>query len=115
MADRIRATTVTIADSATTSGAFATSGEVVVGLITPSGWDTQNITFEVSVDGTNYFGVWDVGSTDEDAAFTITSAVASRYHAIPPYLLAGAKHVKVVSGAAQSGAVDITLVTRQVA
>jgi hypothetical protein len=49
------------------------------GILLPSVWTTANLTFQVSVDGTNFFELYD------DAGNEITvNAAASRYCALDP-------------------------------
>lgn len=106
-------TTVTIADSASLSGAsIDLGGYGLVGLMTPSGWSTQAITFQVSQDGSNWFNLY-----DKDGEVVLASVPASAYVALNPATFYGARYVKVRSGtsgsaANQSGGDVVTLVYR---
>lgn len=112
----IRTQTVVIADGASLSGAsvdLLTAGRLI-GVITPSGWDTAKLTFAASVDGANFFPLLFEG-TEVGAA---TDVAASMFNAVDPQHFAGVPFVKVRSGTAgtatnQSGAVTLTLVTWQ--
>ena len=103
-------TTVTDADGESLSGASAALRGRLVGVITPSGWDTQAMTFQVSHDGTNYTNLYNEGTE-----YSIAGVVASAYNRVDAAMFFGARAVKVRSGTAgtpanQSGAVILTLV-----
>jgi hypothetical protein len=109
----ITTTTVTIADSASLSGASADQGHrTLAGVVTPSGWTTQSISFQVSYNGgTTYVVLW----TDAGAEYTIAAVPASRYVAVDPTKFLGATNVKIQSGTsasaqAQAGGDILTLV-----
>jgi len=105
--------TVTIADSASLSGASAgMAGRSLVGVVTPSGWTTAGISWQVSYDGgTTYVVLLDSTGTEITAA----AVAASRYVALDPTQFLGATNVKVQSGTSasttnQSGGDTLTLV-----
>lgn len=113
MAAEYDSLTVTIADAASLSDAGALNGRVLCGIQLPSGWSTQHVTFQGSVDGSNFFDVYDATNTE----VTISSAAASRFYQLEPAKFAGLKFVKVRSGTSaapvtQSGIDIITLVAR---
>lgn len=105
--------TVTIADTASLSGASAgMAGRTLVGVVTPSGWTTAAIAFQVSYDqGTTYVVLLDATG----AEYGPSSVVASRYVAIDPSLFLGITNLKIQSGTsaatvAQAGSDIVTLV-----
>src|SRR5262249_33926456 len=65
----------------------------LVGLVMPSGWTAANVTFQGSVDNTNYFDLYDSG-----AEVNLGAAAASRYLLLNPATFAGLRYVNVRSG-----------------
>ncbi len=107
-------TTVTIADSASLSGASATpdgGGELILmGFQTDSAWDTNAVTFQGLVPGGSFANVF--GDTAE---YSIAGVVASTFYAVDPLKFTAFESIKVRSGTSgsavnQSGATVITLV-----
>lgn len=101
---------VTIANAASLSDAATLNGLLLVGVVMPASWTAANLTFQASVDGTNYFDVYD----DSGVERTITAA-ASRFILIPATDLMSAVKLKVRSGTTgtpvtQGGSRVITLV-----
>ena len=92
--------TTTIAINTSLSAAFATDGRPVTGISVPlsSGWDTANLTFQVSVDGgATYYDLWVNGI--EHVVTIPTGRTAATFHPTEyPMAFAGATHVKVRSG-----------------
>lgn len=102
--------TVTIADSATQSGAIDLRGHSLVGLFLPSTFDGTTVTFQTSLTlGGTYVDVQD----GTGSAISKTSA-ASKYVPISPTDFAGVRYLKITAGTSQTGASIITLATRQV-
>lgn len=105
----LRATkTATIAAAASLSGAVHLEGLALAALIVPSGWDAADITFQASIDGTNWFNVHEAGSDTE----VTVQAGASRYIALSPDSFRGIQRVKVrsgTSGSAVNQADEVTL------
>ncbi len=105
--------TVTIADSASLSGASASMvGKTLVAAVTPSGWTTAAISFQVSWDGGTTYAVL-LDSTGVE--YSASSVVASRFVALDPTMFLGVTNVKVQSGTsgsttAQTGSDIVTLV-----
>ena len=88
--------TVTIASGASLSGAVDLGGRKLVAIVMPSGWTAAALTFQASVDGANYYNVYD-GSTERSVA------VDADYYsmlAIGDYV--GVRYLKVRSGTAAS-------------
>ena len=105
----------TIADSASLSGGVDLGGRALVGIVTPAGWTTAVMTFQVSTDNSTWLEYEDVNGT----AITIPSTAASKYRAIDAADFLGVRYLKVRSGTSgsavnQSGSDVVTLVTRSV-
>lgn len=104
--------TVTIADNASLSDAVHCNGLTLAALIVPSGWVAADVTFQASVDGTNWFNLYHAGS---DTEFT-AEAAASRYIAVNRDNFRGVSRLKVRSGTAAAavsqtgGPLTITLI-----
>jgi hypothetical protein len=110
--DDIRYTTVTVANGASLSGAaqlLPNDGRLVA-IIMDAAWDTNAVTFQVSVDGTNYFNLYNEGTE-----YSLAGVVASAYNAVDINVFLAARYVKVRSGTAaaavnQVGDAVVTLV-----
>jgi hypothetical protein len=97
MTDDVRYTTVTVANGASLSGAgqlLPTNGRLVA-IIMDAAWDTNAVSFQVSVDGTNYFNLY-----DEATEYSMAGVTASTYRKIDWTVFQGARYVKVRSGTA---------------
>ena len=106
-----RTKTATIAAGASLSGAVGTGGLDLVAIITPSGWDAADITFQALYNGSTYFNCY-ISTADTEVTI---QAGASRFITIPAGTLSGAASVKVRSGTAasavnQGDAVDVGLI-----
>lgn len=88
----VETTTVTIASGASLSGAADLKGRKLVGIIMPSTWTTASLTFQGSIDGTNYFNVYD-GATER--ALIVST---SYYSALNIGDWVGFRYLKVRSG-----------------
>jgi hypothetical protein len=85
-------------------------GDTLCGLLLPTEFDTAAITFEVSVDDTNFYPLY-----NQDGAVTVAAseAVADRAISLDPGDFYGWRYIKVATDAAQTGTdTTITLVTR---
>jgi hypothetical protein len=90
----VETTTVTIANGASLSGAVDLGGRKLVAIIMPDAWTAASLTFQGSVDGTNFFNVYD-GATER------TLAVAANYYsALNIADWVGFRWVKIRSGTA---------------
>lgn len=110
MYETTKTTTVTIGAGASLSGAtedMLSLGELVA-VITASTWDTAAVTFQASVDGTNFFNVYNEGTE-----YSLTGVVASAYNRVSINVFLGARYLKVRSGTAGSATnqADATIVT----
>lgn len=116
--------TVTILDGASLSdGIRVQEGTALVGIVTPSGWDTAALSLAVAADGirtdpddATYVPLLDQTGTEWDAA----AVAASRAVAVPAELTLGFRFLKVRSGTSgaavnQSGTVVLTLLFRRIA
>lgn len=92
----VETTTVTIANGASLSGAVDLGGRKLVAIIMPDAWTAAGLTFQGSVDGTNFFNVYD-GATER--ALTVS---ASYYSAFNIADWVGFRWIKVRSGTAGS-------------
>jgi hypothetical protein len=107
----VETTTVTIANSASLSGAVDLKGRKLVAIIMPSAWTAASLTFQGSVNDTDYFNVYD-GATERSIA-----VAASYYSALAIGDWVGFRYIKIRSGTAgtpvnQGGARVITLVVQ---
>jgi len=101
--------TVTVAAGQSLSGSSGSlAGRVLVAVITASTWDAAKLSFQASLDGTNWFVVTYKGTEYETVAVT-----AAKYVALDPEVFYGAKYIKVQSGISTSATnqVDATIVT----
>ena len=101
--------TVTVGAGASLSGSSASmAGRVLVGVITASTWDAAKMTFQASLDGTNFFDV-----TYKGTEYEVASVTAAKFIAVDPEVFYGAKYIKVRSGTsgAPTNQVDATIVT----
>ena len=105
---------VTIASSASLSNAIDLSGTTFSGYVTPAAWTSANITFQASVDGTNFFNLYDSFGNE------VTNVVStSRFVSLVPSDMASIRYLKFRSGTSatpvsQAAERQITIVTRTV-
>jgi hypothetical protein len=86
--------TVTIAINTSLSGAIVVGETMPVAVLMPAAWDTAVITFAGSLDGTNYYPIYDAGGTE----VTLTGAAAARIQTIDSTKLKGVRWLKLRSG-----------------
>ena len=92
----------TVLNTATLSNALLIDGVLVVGLVAPSAWDGGNVSFEGSIDGTNYYTVLDQGGSA-----VLVTVTADRIHTFDGATISkfmGLTHVKCVAAASAVGA-----------
>ena len=92
----VETTTVTIANGASLSGAVDLGGRKLVGIIMPDTWTAAGLTFQGSIDGTNFFNVYD-GSSERTV-----NVAASYYSALALSDWVGFRWIKIRSGTAAS-------------
>ena len=111
----VRYTTATIANGEALSDAIAVGrGAVVLGVVMPASWTTANLTFQATVDGTNFFNLY-----DNATEYTVTAA-ASRVIMINSDITDSLQQIKVRSGTSgtpvnQGAERLLTLIVRDVA
>lgn len=78
----------TIAAGSSLSTAINVGNRVPVGMRMPSGWTTAVLTFQGSVDGTNFYDLYDDGGNEISATVAANRAVVLSASAFPsfPYL-----------------------------
>jgi hypothetical protein len=108
--NELRTTTVTIGAGASLSGStidLATLGNPVA-IITDAAWDTNAVTFQASVDGTNFFNLY-----KEATEYSLAGVTASTLHSLDMQAFAGLSHLKIRSGTAAAAVnqVDATVIT----
>lgn len=114
MHSQFTALDVVIALNGNLSGAAELKGSALVGIVMPAAWDTANLTFQASYDGTTYNNVYDSSGNE----VTVTAA-ASRFIQISPAAWSSVAYLKVRSGTSgtpvtQTAARTIKLVVREV-
>lgn len=110
-----KARTVSIGAGASLSGGIDCLGQTLVGIILPAGWTTATLSFQGSVDGTNWYNIYAASGSE----VVTGSFSASSYVALDPADFAGVPQLKVRSGSSsaatnQVSAVSPTLVFRGV-
>ena len=106
--------TATIASSASLSSSADLGGTTLSGYVMPATWNTADITFQGSIDGTNFLDMY-----DEFGNEISHPVAASRFVALNPVDFASIRYLKIRSGTASTPANQaaeriITLVTRAV-
>lgn len=105
---------VTIANGASLSDSIDLSGTTLCGYIMPASWTTADITFQASIDGTNFFDLYDQYGTE--VKHTVST---NRFIALLPSDNTSIRYIKfrsgISSGSVSQGAQrQITLVTRAI-
>jgi formylmethanofuran:tetrahydromethanopterin formyltransferase len=99
--------TVTIANGATTSDAINMNGFDLVSLVLPAALTSTAMSFQASIDGTNFFTLYNTGG----AALTVTVG-ASRIVLFVPGDLGAFPFLKLVAGSTEAGTRSITAISR---
>ena len=100
---------VTIANGGTTSTSITMErNRVPVALLTPSGLTGTSMTFQASVDGTNFYDLYNGSS-----AYSLTVG-ASRYVALNPDVFQGVFYVRVISGSAEAAARTLYIISGEI-
>lgn len=84
---------VTIANGAALSGAVKLGGATLLGIEMPAAWTAAGLTFQHSIDGTNFFDMYD--SAGSEVTLVV---VAAHYVFLPPANWSGIIYLKVRSG-----------------
>ncbi len=106
--------TATIAISASLSGSVDVNGTTIAGYIMPAAWTAAGITLQVSVDGTNFFNLYDQYGNEVSHIVDASSFVQ-----LTPSDMAAIRYIKIRSGTSgtpvnQAAERVITLVTRRI-
>lgn len=86
-------TTTTIANGASLSGIVDLGSNDLVGIIMPSAWTAANLTFQFSIDGTNFYDAYSA-----TAELSSTAAAASRMISINAANYDMGRYIKIRSG-----------------
>ena len=87
----------TILSGTSLSGAVSLSGRAVCGVILPATWTAAVLTFQGSVDGRNFFNLFDSGGVEISATVTVLQFIG-----LSASDFAGCSHIKVRSGTSGS-------------
>ena len=104
MAKNLKLTDKVTFGSGTTSTAFTLQGTIPLAILTPAGLASTSFTFQCSLDGANYFDLYNGSS-----AYSLTVA-ASRYIALNPDVFEGVRHIRIIAGSSET-AKDIFIVS----
>lgn len=107
--------TVTITNGTSLSNAALLQKYRLVGILMPATWTAAAMTFQVSVDGTNFFDLYD--SSGAEVSYTV---VQGHYVFTTPANWAGIRFLKVRSGTggaavSQGGDRIVSLIVRPLA
>lgn len=98
--------TVTIASAGSTSTSITMQGgRVPLAILTPASLTGTAFTFECSVDGTNFYDLYN-GATE----YSVTVA-ASRYIALNPDVFQAVRYVRIVSGSSEAASRTIYVIS----
>jgi hypothetical protein len=86
-------TTTTIANGASLSGTVDLGSNDLVGIIMPSAWTAASLTFQFSIDGTNFYDAYSA-----TAELSSTAAAASRMISINAANYDMGRYIKIRSG-----------------
>ena len=109
VSEAIETATATIANGASLSGVIDLGGRKLVAIDMPASWTAASLTFQASVDGTNFDNMYD-GATERSV-----TVAASYYSMLNIGDWIGVRYLKVRSGTSgtpvnQGGARVLTLV-----
>jgi len=88
--------TATILSGASLSDAIHLAEGSLVGIITPAAWTAGGLHIAGSVDGTNYYPLYDTAANE----IGVTTVAASTMYAFDPGLAVPPKYIKIRSGTA---------------
>src|SRR5690242_8642270 len=89
--------TTTIANGSSLAPAIDIGPNTLVAVVMPAAWDAAAMTFAGSIDGTNFFPLYDETGTEINIP-----VAASRYVKLDPSVFAGVRYVQVRSGTSGS-------------
>jgi hypothetical protein len=94
MAQLAKYTNVAILNAASLSAAVPVGKAIPIGILIPAAWTTANITFQASVDDTNFVDVYnDIGTE-----LSVTVGGAARFIALDQTYFLGFSSIKIRSG-----------------
>lgn len=99
--------TATILNGQTTSDSIDLQGRGLVGLILPAAFTGSAITFQMSLDGSTFYNVYNAANTQ--LSMTVTQGRAYLFN---PGDLLSVRYIKLVSGSSEGGNRSITLIAR---
>ena len=91
--NQINILSVIIPNGTALSGAFRLNGATLLGIEMSAAWTAANLTFQHSIDGTNFFDMYD--GAGAEVSLTV---VAAHYVFLPPADWSGIVYLKVRSG-----------------
>ena len=107
MAKNLRLTdVVTIANGGTTSTSITMeASRVPVAILLPAAFTGTSLNFQASVDGSNFFSIYDEGTLYAPAV------AASRYVGLKRVPMDGVRYLKVISTSAEAASRSITVIS----
>jgi len=93
--------------SLSASSGLLSGGERLIAVATDAAWDTASITFQGSLNGTDYYDM-----RDESGEYTLSGVTASDLVAVTPTVFLAPRYIKARSGTAGAAVnqVDATVV-----
>jgi hypothetical protein len=85
---------VTISSGGSLSPLVHLHNQRLFGILMPAAWDAANLTFQGSIDGTNFFNVYD----DSGNEVTVQAAASRLILIASPLLYLGLQRLKIRSG-----------------
>lgn len=95
---QVSATSATIANAASVTGAIDLGTGRLARIVIPAAWTTANLTFQTSYDGTNYADLYDASGTE----YTVQVGGVSRAILLPIADWLGVRYLKIRSGTSGS-------------
>lgn len=109
IAPRVILTPVTIANGGTTTAAVDLSTTRLVGFVAPSAWTASTLKVQGSIDGSNFFDIYDSTGTQVSSWSAITATVGYNTDIVN---MLNWRWVRLVAGSAQGAARVFTLLSR---
>lgn len=105
--------TATIANAASLSDSVSTSRTNIIGLIMPAAWTAAALTFQASIDGDNFYDLYDQAGNE----FNVPAAASRHIGGLDALAFGSFNYLKIRSGTAatpvnQGAARAITLILR---
>jgi hypothetical protein len=105
----VKEVTIDVSENATQSSSVNTDGMLLTGIVFPATMTGTTVTFDFSVDGTNFYDVKETDGTD--VSYTVSAGDVVR---VDPsgWAFASSGFLKVVSGSTEAADRDIKLIFR---